>query len=231
MKFQKDINEKMRAILIDWIIVVHNKFHLKSQTLYQAIWLIDTYLSLKIIKLNDFQLLGLGCLYIASKFREIYYPQMKEWVEETAGAYKKEDLIRIEKDILRTTNYNLLPPSQDDFYNIISKFFGFNQKQHYFGKYFMENSLMDYNMIKYPPSVIAVSCCYIVMKFFKIPNYKILYSTHIIYGNCPQKIIKDTSRELCFLVRNLNLSEFKAIKEKYSSEEYCKVAEYCSVDL
>lgn len=231
MEFQKEINEKMRAILVDWIIVVHDKFHLKSQTLYQAIWLIDTYLSLKYIKLNDFQLLGLGCLYIACKFREIYYPQMKEWVEETAGAYKKEDLIRIEKDILKTTNYNLLPPSQDDFYNIIAKNYGFNKKQYYLGKYFMENSLMGYNMIKYTPSVIAVSCSYIVMKFFKIPNYRNLYSTRIIYEKCPQKIIKDSARELCFLVKNLYLSEFKAIKEKYSNEKYYKVAEYCSVDL
>ena len=228
MNLQTDINEKMRAILVDWIIVVHDKFHLKSQTLYQTIWLIDTYLSIKYIKRSDFQLLGLGCLYIACKFQEIYYPQLKDCVEETDGAYTKEDLLKIEKDILKTTNYNLLPPSHETFYNIISKYFGFNEKQYYFGKYFMENSLIDYNMIKYSPSVIAVSCIYIVMKFFNIPNYHKLYSTRIIREKCPQKIIKDTARELCFLVKNLNSSEFKAVKEKYSSDKYYKVAEYCN---
>ena len=231
MSFQTDINEKMRAILVDWIIEIHDKFHLKSQTLYQTIWLIDTYLSIKFIKRSDFQLLGLGCLYISCKFYEIYYPQLKECVEATDGAYSKEDLLRIEKDILKTTNYNLLPPSQEDFYNIIAKSFGFNEKQYYLGKYFMENSLIDYNMIKYSPSVIAVSCSYIVMKFFNISNYKQLYSTRIILEKCPQKIIKDTARELCFLVKNLNSSEFKAIKEKFSSEKYYKVAEYCNEDL
>lgn len=231
MEFQKDINTKIRAILVDWIIVIHDKFHLKSQTLYQSIWLLDTYLSNKFIKTNDFQILGLGCLYIACKFQEIYYPQLKDWVEETDGAYTKEDLLSIEKDILKTTNYNLLPPSQEDFYNIISKYFGFNEKQYYFGKYFMESSLMYYNMIKYTPSVIAVSCSYIAMKFFKIPNYKKLYSTRIIHDKCPQKIIKDAARELCFLVKNLNLSEFKAIKGKYSSDKYYRVAEYCIIEL
>lgn len=231
MTFQTDINEKMRAILVDWIVEIHDKFHLKSQTLYHTIWLIDTYLSIKYIKRSDFQLLGLGCLYISCKFYEIYYPQLKECVEATDGAYSKEDLLNIEKDILKTINYNLLSPSQDDFYNILSKYFGFNEKQYFLGKYFMENSLIDYNMIKYSPSVIAVSCIYIVMKFFKISNYKKLYSTSIIYEKCPQKIIKDTARELCFLVKNLNCSEFKAIKEKYSSEDYFKVAEYCNDDL
>jgi len=58
-----------------------------------------------------------------------------------------------------------------------------------------------------------------------------LYSTRIILEKCPQKIIKDTARELCFLVKNLNSSEFKAIKEKFSSEKYYKVAEYCNEDL
>jgi hypothetical protein len=44
MAFQTDINEKMRAILVDWIVEIHDKFHLKSKTLYHTIWLIDTYL-------------------------------------------------------------------------------------------------------------------------------------------------------------------------------------------
>jgi len=228
MDYQTDINEKMRGILIDWLIEIHDKFHLKSQTLYQTIWLIDTYLSIKYIKRSEFQLLGLGCLFIASKFQEIYYPQLKDCVEVTDGAYSKDDLLRIEQEILKTTNYNLLPPSQEDFYNIIAKSFGFNEKQYYLGKYFMENSLIDYNMLKYSSSVIAVSCSYIVMKFFNISNYRSLYSTRIIKEKCPQKIIKDTARELCFLVKHLNSSEFKAIKEKYSSEKYFNVSEYCN---
>jgi len=231
MASQTDINIKMRAILVDWIIEMHDKFNFKPQTLFQTIWLIDTYLSLKYIKRSDFQLLGLGCMYISCKYHEIFYPVLKDFIEITDGAYKKEDLLRIEKDILKTINYNIQPPSQEDFYNLISKAFDFGEKQIFLGKFFMENSLIDYNMIKYPPSVIAVSCCYIVMKFFKIENYKKLYSTRIIYDKCPQKIIKDAARELCFLVKNLNNSEFKAIKKKYSNEKYCNVAEYCNEEI
>ena len=231
MASQTDINIKMRAILVDWIIEMHDKFNFKPQTLFQTIWLIDTYLSLKYIKRSDFQLLGLGCMYISCKYHEIFYPVLKDFIEITDGAYKKEDLLRIEKDILKTINYNIQPPSQEDFYNLISKAFDFGEKQFFLGKFFMENSLIDYNMIKYPPSVIAVSCCYIVMKFFKIENYKKLYSTRIIYDKCPQKIIKDAARELCFLVKNLNNSEFKAIKKKYSNEKYCNVAEYCNEEI
>ena len=231
MAFQSDINIKMRAILVDWLIEMHDKFNFKSQTLYQTIWLIDTYLSLKYIKRSNFQLLGLGCMYISCKFNEIFYPILKDCIEISDGAYTKEDLLNIEKDILKTINYNVLPPSKEDFYNIIAKAFEFGDKQYYLGKFFMENSLIDYNMIKYPSSVIAVACSYIVMKFFKIENYKKLYSTRIIYDKCPQKIIKDSARELCFLVKNLNNSEFKAIKKKYSSDKFFNVAQYCNDEI
>jgi len=41
MKNQKDINEKMRGILIDWLIEVHLKFKLLPETLYLTINIID----------------------------------------------------------------------------------------------------------------------------------------------------------------------------------------------
>ena len=89
MASQTDINIKMRAILVDWIIEMHDKFNFKPQTLFQTIWLIDTYLSLKYIKRSDFQLLGLGCMYISCKYHEIFYPVLKDFIEITDGAYKK----------------------------------------------------------------------------------------------------------------------------------------------
>ncbi len=41
MKRQKDINEKMRAILIDWLIEVHYKFKLNPETLFITVNIID----------------------------------------------------------------------------------------------------------------------------------------------------------------------------------------------
>lgn len=41
---QDDINEKMRAILIDWLVDVHMKFKLVPNTLYITINLIDRHL-------------------------------------------------------------------------------------------------------------------------------------------------------------------------------------------
>jgi G2/mitotic-specific cyclin-B, other len=43
-KMQSDINEKMRAILIDWLVEVHLKFKLVPESLYLTVNLIDRYL-------------------------------------------------------------------------------------------------------------------------------------------------------------------------------------------
>jgi len=45
MCIQNEINEKMRAILIDWLVDVHLKFKLLEETLYITVNLIDRYLS------------------------------------------------------------------------------------------------------------------------------------------------------------------------------------------
>ena len=41
---QQDINEKMRSILVDWLVEVHLKFKLVPESLYLTVNLIDRYL-------------------------------------------------------------------------------------------------------------------------------------------------------------------------------------------
>lgn len=44
MDIQEDVNEKMRAILIDWLVEVHLKFKLVPESLYLTVNLIDRFL-------------------------------------------------------------------------------------------------------------------------------------------------------------------------------------------
>ena len=227
MTWQEDINEQMRAILIDWLVEVHYRFRLKSETLFQTVWIIDTYLSMKQITRAKLQLLGIASLLISCKSNEIYYPQLTEFTDITDGAYMKNELIDMEKKVLKILDFNIIAPTSNDFYNIISKAFCFDQRQFYLGKYFLESSLIDYRMIKYNPSVLAVACSYIVMKFFGINNYKILYKNEVVNDPCPQKIIKEAARDICSLVKNLGESTLKAVKDKYSLNQFFNVAQFC----
>ena len=227
MSWQGDINEQMRAILIDWLVEVHYRFRLKSETLFQTVWIIDTYLSFVQITRAKLQLLGIASLLISCKSNEIYYPQLNEFTDITDGAYVRKELIDMEKKVLKILDFNIISPTPNDFYNIIAKAFCFDQKQFYLGKYFLESALIDYRMLKYNPSVIASSCAYIVMKFFGIDNYKILYKNEVVNDACPQKAIKEAARDICSLVKNLSQSTLKAVKDKYSLNQFCNVAQFC----
>lgn len=45
LKFQREINADMRAILIDWLIEVNKRFNFQEETLFKTVNIIDSYLS------------------------------------------------------------------------------------------------------------------------------------------------------------------------------------------
>ena len=68
----------MIAILIDWLKEIHFRFHLKYQTLYITVHIIDIYLTNQIIQRSKLQLLGITALLIACNNQEIFYPPIKD---------------------------------------------------------------------------------------------------------------------------------------------------------
>ena len=67
MTKQNDINEKMRAILIDWLVEVHLKFKLMIETLYLTVNIIDRFLEKETISRNKLQLVVVAAMFLASK--------------------------------------------------------------------------------------------------------------------------------------------------------------------
>ena len=225
MNTQPEINEIMRAILIDWIIDVHLRFNLRQETLFMTIWLIDTYLSFAFVHRDKLQLLGITCLLISCKSHEIYYPQNDKLIEMTDNAYSKEEMLTMENEILKKLNFFIVCPNPIDFYNILSKMFNFEKKQYYLGNYFIESALVNYQILKYSSSVIASSCTYLVMKYYRINGYQKLYNNFIINEQFPEDIIKDAAKEIYVLVDNLSKSKFKSVKKKYSLTQFENVSE------
>lgn len=89
MNHQPEINERMRSILIDWIVEVHLKFKLMPETLFITVNIIDRFLEKQKVGKAKLQLVGVTALLIASKYEEIYPPEMKDFVYITDRAYSK----------------------------------------------------------------------------------------------------------------------------------------------
>ena len=64
-----EISPRMRTILIDWLIQVHNRFGLLQETLFLTIGILDRYLQEKIREVGRkrLQLVGITSMWIAAK--------------------------------------------------------------------------------------------------------------------------------------------------------------------
>lgn len=54
IRSQKQINSKMRAMLIDWLIDITVKFKSQAKTVYMTVDLIDRFISKEQVKRSDF---------------------------------------------------------------------------------------------------------------------------------------------------------------------------------
>ena len=89
---QSHINERMRAILVDWLVEVHLKFKLVPETLYLTVNLIDRYLERQEVTRSSLQLVGVTCLLIAAKYEEIYPPGVHDLVYICDRAYTRREV-------------------------------------------------------------------------------------------------------------------------------------------
>ena len=239
-QIQSDINSKMRAILIDWLIDVHLKFNFRQETLYITINIIDRYLSVKRIERCNFQLLGVTALFIACKQNEISFRKLNEYVYITDNAYSEEDIKKMENMVLNTLDFDLLFPSSLTFYEILSYKLNLyeDKKKFNFGQFLMESFYLDENCLKYSASTIACSVGYIVMKYFKMENYKECYNSDKFNikpikefidkfsksNNYPIYVIKECAKDICYFMNNLSKGNLKSTIRKYSIEKYENVA-------
>ena len=83
----------MRQILIGWLVEVHLKFKLLPETLFLTVNIIDRYTLYKQVKRTDYQLIGVTAMLIASKYEEIYAPEIGDFVYMTDKAYSKAQML------------------------------------------------------------------------------------------------------------------------------------------
>ena len=136
MSSQLDINEKMRGILLDWIIDLHHKFKMFPQTLYATTMIIDLYLSKKPATKENLQLIGTAALYIAAKYEETYQvPELDDLVHFSAKAFTKDQIVKMEADIICTLDFNLIMETSFRFFEPLARLCKMEEKNFHLAQY------------------------------------------------------------------------------------------------
>jgi hypothetical protein len=100
-------------------------------------------------------------MLIASKYEEIYAPEVKDFVYITDKAYTKEEILKMEQDILRTLDFNITAPSPYRFLERYNKIVNGDNIVFNLARYLIELPLIEYRMLKYSPSNMAASAIYL----------------------------------------------------------------------
>jgi len=99
-KVQTEIKDTQRAFLLEWIIDVHRKFKLRNECLYVNQFVIDSFLSKKKISNKQLHILGVASLLIATKYEEIYPPELRDLLAISENKFTKQQVTELERDIL-----------------------------------------------------------------------------------------------------------------------------------
>ncbi|GMI68251.1 Cyclin B2;1 [Hibiscus trionum] len=160
MEQQPDINEKMRAILIDWLIEVHDKFDLMGETLFLTVNLIDRFLCQQTVVRKKLQLVGLVAMLLACKYEEVSVPVVGDLILISDKAYSRKEVLEMEKLMLNTLQFNMSFPTPYVFMRRFLKAAQSDKKLEFLSFFLIELALVEYEMLKFQPSLLAAAAIY-----------------------------------------------------------------------
>jgi len=152
-------SEKMRAVLVDWLVQVQVQFKLLQETLFATVDIIDRFMEKegKDISRSKLQLVGCAAMFLASKIEEVYAPACSDFVYITDNAYSEEEIKATELRIVRSLDFRVAQPTAINFLRRYSKAGDVDVLQHSLAKYSLELCLPDYRLVACPGSRLAAA--------------------------------------------------------------------------
>lgn len=226
---QKDISPTMRGILIDWLVEVAEEYKVMPDTLYLTVAYIDRFLSSNTVSRQQLQLLGVSCMLIASKYEEICAPQVEEFCYITDNTYRCEEVLEMERNILRELKFELTTPTTKTF---LRRFIRAAQASckafpnlvlEFLGNYLAELTLAEYSFLGYLPSMVAASAVFLA-KLTLDPSACPWDATLEHYTGYKADDLSKCVRHIHHLQTNTKNCTLPAIREKYRQHKFKCVA-------
>merc|ERR1712136_363267 len=232
---QKGIVPKMRAVLTDWMVEVHQQFTLLQETLFLSIAILDRYMQLQAetVARRKLQLVGVTAMFIAAKYEEMYAPEIGDFVYITDNAYSQTQIRDTEIKIMGVLKFNLGKPLPLHFLRRNSKAGQVDATAHTLAKYVMELTLLEYEFAHVLPSEIAAAALAFSLKALDVeekPLSELWNSTLQYYSQYQLQDIAQTLQQVASMVltttRAPEKSKLLAIRKKYANKKFGKIADY-----
>ncbi|TYH88838.1 hypothetical protein ES332_D01G216200v1 [Gossypium tomentosum] len=218
MDRQFDINEKMRAILIDWLIEVHYKFDLMEETLFLTINLIDRFLERCTVIRKKLQLVGMTAMLLACKYEEVSVPIVEDFVLISDKAYTRKDVLDMEKLMVNTLQFHMSVPTPYVFMRRFLKAAQSEKKLEFLSFFLIELCMVEYEMLKFQPSLLVAAAIYTAQcSLFRFKNWTKTSEWHTKYT---EDLLLECSKLMVTYHQKAGSGKLKGVHRKYSSYKF-----------
>ncbi|XP_061463441.1 G2/mitotic-specific cyclin-B1 [Rhineura floridana] len=219
----QEVTGNMRAILIDWLVQVQMKFKLLQETMYMTVAIIDRFLQNNKVAKRMLQLVGVTAMFIASKYEEMFPPEIGDFAFVTDHTYTNLQIRQMEMKILRSLDFKLGRPLPLHFLRRASKIGEADIQQHTLAKYLMELSLVDYEMVHYSPSQIAAAAFCLSTKVLDEGEWTPTLQHYMYYAeNALIPVMQHMAKNV--LLVNRGIAKHMTVKNKYASSKHAKIS-------
>ncbi|CAH9103641.1 unnamed protein product [Cuscuta epithymum] len=225
-KVQNDISPSMRFVLVDWLVEVADEYRLMSDTLHLTVSYIDRFLSFRTLNRTKLQLLGVSCMLVASKYEEIQPPHAEDFVYITDNTFTKDEVVLMERDLLKFLDFETANPTAKTFLRIFTKPAQDNTKFstlefEFLCCFLAELSLLDYRCLQYVPSLIAASVVFLARLTIQPTLHPWSFALQQYTGYRASKL-----KDCVLALHEMQLSKRvgSAVGEKYHDHKYKHVA-------
>ena len=170
-EFQQEISDRMKTILYDWLTCIAEQFKLRERTLFLALEFVELFMNSNCVSKDDFQLVGISCLFVSAKYEEIYPPKIVDFCKTTDNYYSKSQIFEIEGRLLKLLDFDVTRIISYDFFQIIAIASQFDEKVTSYGLFLMNLCSLDSSFYQGAKSLMAFSLCYLLHKIFKLPTF------------------------------------------------------------
>uniref|UniRef100_A0A4W3KFR7 Cyclin B1 n=1 Tax=Callorhinchus milii TaxID=7868 RepID=A0A4W3KFR7_CALMI len=213
----------MRAILIDWLVQVQIKFKLLQETMYLTVSILDQFLQNNLVTAKRLQLVGVTAMLVASKYEEMYPPEIGDFVFVTDNSYTGVQVREMERRILKRLNFSLCRPIPLHFLRRAAKVTDVSAEQHILAKYLMELTMGDYDMVHYPPSLIAAAGFHLAQTLLSCGEWSPLLRHYMGYEEDELVQVMQHMAKNVVQVNN-RITKHMSVKHKYAGSDQLRIS-------
>jgi cyclin B len=163
-------------------------------------------------------------MLVASKYEEIWAPEVRDFVYISDKAYDRAQILQMEREMLSALGYRLTLPTSYQFLARLLKAASahYDKRLALFVAYCAELCLVEYASLKYAPSELAAGVMYVAMRAMKREDpYPSRLAAH---AGVKGSVVLAAAKEVVRVVAKAPGGSLTAVFRKYSSPKFMEAA-------